>query len=879
MNAWPTISEWCRFGIILALELLIVFAMAKLIVWRLKSAHWRRALWQSALIAMAIIALGELNDVRGLFRSKPLPKELTKPQRAVIVTLKDPDASMTPLETDTIPSMVLPTTTTLPIEQLRAAWPAWIWLTGLALLFCRVLLANLFTLTFRRLRHRVTQADLSERTQSLAETLGIRRPVILAQSERAIAPFTFGVFKPVIVLPKNFADTFTPEQRDVALAHELAHVANFDSLWRALSQCVCALLWWHPATWLAKRELDHASELVADESSLLIADGPNRLAECLVHCASQLQKPALVTWLGMDGGGFRSALGKRVARLMHLKPEAGVARSLPWFVRIVSPATFACLLWLIAALLESPQGNQKGWHGSIIGSALARAAENPPATIAQGRSAQLQTNNTVSIGSIAGLDTSTNTPVVNAEQKAVSDKLKQIRFSEFGPIDNLPLSEVIRSLNEEARRRDPEKKGVNFFLTSKGNRQPGSDEPIDINATGIRLGTTLRNITLEQILRIVIDAADRPIKVSVEDYGILITPHLAESAELHTRFFKVEPSTLAYNLEVIERENGSRQRVTPSDLTSILDALKRHLTKAGVDFQRPGMTIFYNDRSQRLMVRAADDELETVENVVQMINSRPPQLVLTIKAVEVSLSSSNAMWEWFLGGTLKTNTSVGNKPTETTVTGILTEPQFRAVRRDLEKRGGTDLISAPEVTTQSGRQAQIKVMDIRYIVTDLTTNSTAGAKTDSSSVVTPLAEPFELGPVVDVTPIVQADGYSIFLSVQPSLREFLGYEDSGTIAAKVDNGKGEALRMPVPLPKFRHRKTSVSATLWDGQTLVINAGPSRDEQRKRKLDGTFTTNYTDKALFFFVTPTLIDPAGNRMHSDAEVLSKATGRKN
>src|SRR6188768_3650589 len=126
MNAWPTISEWCRFGIVLALELLVVFAAARLIVWRLKSAHWRRALWQSALMAMAIVTLGELNDVRGLFRSKPLPEKSTKPQRALIVTLKDPDASMAPLATDTIPSMAFSTDTTIPIEQRRAASPAWI---------------------------------------------------------------------------------------------------------------------------------------------------------------------------------------------------------------------------------------------------------------------------------------------------------------------------------------------------------------------------------------------------------------------------------------------------------------------------------------------------------------------------------------------------------------------------------------------------------------------------------------------------------------------------------------------------------------------------------------------------------------------------------
>ena len=60
-----------------------------------------------------------------------------------------------------------------------------------------------------------------------------------------------------------------------------------------------------------------------------------------------------------------------------------------------------------------------------------------------------------------------------------------------------------------------------------------------------------------------------------------------------------------------------------------------------------------------------------------------------------------------------------------TLTGILTDPQFRVVIRALEQRTGVDLITAPKVTTMSSRQAQIKAVDVRYIVTDLDLSQTA----------------------------------------------------------------------------------------------------------------------------------------------------------
>ena len=90
MNAWPTLREWMQFGGMLALELVIVFAVAKLVALRVRSAQGRRALWQITLLAMLLVSVGELNGVRGWLR---LPEKKTpSPDAAtqkVVVTLKD----------------------------------------------------------------------------------------------------------------------------------------------------------------------------------------------------------------------------------------------------------------------------------------------------------------------------------------------------------------------------------------------------------------------------------------------------------------------------------------------------------------------------------------------------------------------------------------------------------------------------------------------------------------------------------------------------------------------------------------------------------------------------------------------------------------------
>ena len=413
MNAWPTLREWMQFSGTLALELVVVFAVAKLVALRVRSAQGRRALWQITLLAMLLISVGELNGVRGWLR---LPeKKISPPAPAtqkVIVTLQDVEPGLNLLrhfEMAAVPPQPAPRPSRW---QERAVWPALLWTACAALMLLRMIIGQGLAWRLRLASHRSSgqpcplnincaegTADkavrssirawrnsdpaLLQRLGHLAQSLGLRRNVVLLTSRRTIAPFTFGVWRPVMVLPQNFTTAFTLEQQDAALAHELAHVANFDSAWRTLSQFACAVLWWHPLVWLTKRELDHASELVADEASLLVANGPDRLAECLLACAKQLRRPALAGWLGMDGGGFRSALGKRVTRLLQLNPHARLSRPVPWYLRLLAPVVCAALVWLGMAAVMKPGAPRGGaWRASILGSAFAAAQAVKPSASA-----------------------------------------------------------------------------------------------------------------------------------------------------------------------------------------------------------------------------------------------------------------------------------------------------------------------------------------------------------------------------------------------------------------------------------------------------------------------------------------------------------------
>ncbi|MCL5097766.1 MAG: type II and III secretion system protein [Candidatus Omnitrophica bacterium] len=212
-------------------------------------------------------------------------------------------------------------------------------------------------------------------------------------------------------------------------------------------------------------------------------------------------------------------------------------------------------------------------------------------------------------------------------------------------------------------------------------------------------------------------------------------------------------------------------------------------------------------------------------------------------------------------------------------------------------------MSAPRVTTQSGRQAQIQSTVLRQILASVSASAqgggygyTAGASQTPSvpgSVVQqaqplPVLQPqpvsIPTGPTLDVIPYVSADGYTIQMTLIPSILDFAGYgnpdiPDAAAFEASVQAQVGST-RSPIPLPRFLVRQITTSATVWDGQTIVLGGLISDDVRRNRskvpllgdlplvgRLFRSETSGTSKKNLVVFVTATIIDPAGNRVHTE------------
>ena len=150
-----------------------------------------------------------------------------------------------------------------------------------------------------------------------------------------------------------------------------------------------------------------------------------------------------------------------------------------------------------------------------------------------------------------------------------------------------------------------------------------------------------------------------------------------------------------------------------------------------------------------------------------------------------------------------------------------------------------------------------------------------------TSAITFDTQPVETGPILDVVPYVLSDGYTINMSLIPSVTVFNGYSTPPVIPDVT--GNLNVVQLPVILPNFTVRQVVASVNVWDNQTVVIGGLISSQVQTTKDkvpvigdlpMLGRFFQSQSKTTqknnLMIFVTATIVDPAGNRVHSDDEL---------
>lgn len=158
-------------------------------------------------------------------------------------------------------------------------WQALPWLTWhIAIVSLWVLVSAILLVHFlvrRRFFHRLLRRAETLRDPYLQASMqrwrsryGIRRQVRLCVGAWPVSPFTLGLWRPAIYLPRRLLRQSSRQDLDAVIGHELAHVRRFDDFWVLFQGVLRALFFFLPPLLIAVDRLAQQRELVCDQMAV-----------------------------------------------------------------------------------------------------------------------------------------------------------------------------------------------------------------------------------------------------------------------------------------------------------------------------------------------------------------------------------------------------------------------------------------------------------------------------------------------------------------------------------------------------------------------------------------------------------------------------------
>jgi beta-lactamase regulating signal transducer with metallopeptidase domain len=302
-----------------------------------------------------------------------------------------------------------------------------VWLGGCILLIGYRILGSI---QLWRLKHQawpINDSRLTDAIRAVRKETGVRRDVDLLATNESSVPFTFGTWRPTLILPAS-CEQWTDDQLFAVLRHELGHIARHDYLARLIAETAVAIYWLNPLAWLGIRSLRKLQEQACDDLVLNSGTRASIYATLLVETARLLRIPRYAVAMARP-----STLEDRVIAIVD------------------------------AARRREPVGNG------------ARLIALPFIAIALGGSALAQYEAVQPVNPSAGVETRNAGTDLRTKIKSIT--IPKIQFRDAS------LREIAEYLVKRSRELDPDGKGMNIILRTdatnhKGLTYSGQDLPL-----------------------------------------------------------------------------------------------------------------------------------------------------------------------------------------------------------------------------------------------------------------------------------------------------------------------------------------------------------------------------------------------------------------
>ena len=205
-------------------------------------------LWAAALLRMLLpVSLPSVLSIYSLMGQK------------ASTAMKNVPAAAFPILPSGRAAVILPQPDAAPLKAV-SVWSV-VWIAGMVL--CAAFFAAVYWKCCREFR--MSFPVDNDASRQWLHTHPLRRGISIRQSGRVSSPLTFGVLRPVILMPKKTEWNDEPALQYV-LEHEFVHIRRFDAVSKLLLIAAACIHWFNPLVWVMYVLANRDMELSCDET-------------------------------------------------------------------------------------------------------------------------------------------------------------------------------------------------------------------------------------------------------------------------------------------------------------------------------------------------------------------------------------------------------------------------------------------------------------------------------------------------------------------------------------------------------------------------------------------------------------------------------------
>ncbi len=145
----------------------------------------------------------------------------------------------------------------------------------------------------------------------------MKRPILVRQSDRISAPLTYGIFRPVILMPKKM-DWKNEKQLQYVLSHEYVHIYRYDTVTKLIVTLALCIHWFNPFVWVMYILFNRDIELACDESVIRQFGEKSKSAYSLMLINMEATKSGLLPFCNNFS---KNAIEERITAVMKINMD------------------------------------------------------------------------------------------------------------------------------------------------------------------------------------------------------------------------------------------------------------------------------------------------------------------------------------------------------------------------------------------------------------------------------------------------------------------------------------------------------------------------------------------------------------------------------